>query len=181
MARVTYSPQRVDEALALVFERGSLRAAAAETGIALNTLRRWVHDTHSARYVELVERLRASVDEQLIDSFHRNARAAAGVTESAIEKTAELLEQGDMRGASYASSTSRNLATTYGIATDKSLVMQGRPNQITRPARDLDDLVRELNDLVPGLVIDSTAEEVKPDRQLGPADDPIPDSWKRET
>lgn len=173
MPRIHYKPEQVDQALAVVFELGSHRAAAKATGIAPNTLRDWTSRKHAERYEEISANLRANVDQRLVDRFTANAQQAAEVTTLATEKTRELLESDDVKGASYASSAGRNLATIFGIAVDKSRVIEGKPTVITQhDGRDLDDILRSLNQLVPGLVVDSTCEPITDETllpQLPPA------------
>jgi hypothetical protein len=97
-------------------------------------------------------------EEQRIAGFDKSSETAISVSELALQKARELLEEGKHREASYASATARNASTVAGIHTDKSMILQGRPTQIhgTRDARELlEEIRREL-----GTPIDSTATEL---------------------
>jgi hypothetical protein len=200
MGRVQYPTERIDEALSLYAQSRHFRTTAEQTGIGVRTLKRWVLEIHTDRYLDIVDKLRSALDEELIGRFRENTVQATTVTAEALKATSDALaavnaaeprreayepgEHGDelwrvaldawlrtkaaaARDASQLSSAARNASTVAGIATDKSLVMAGKPNQITQhDGRDLDDILRNLNELVPGLVIDSTAEEVASPRAL---------------
>lgn len=62
--------------------------------------------------------------------------------------------------------TARNLAAVFNAITEKRLLLEGRPTQITEH-RDLEDYVKLLGELAPGAVtVDGTAEELE---ELPPA------------
>lgn len=164
MPRVTYSEAQMDEARAAVFRYGSLRAAERETGYSRKALTRWTQAPgHAQRYQQLCRQLRAQVEDQLIDDFTATVAKSVAVTNEALEATSELLEARNYKDAKAASDAAKNGALIAGIGVDKSRLMQDKPTSInSHERRDLDDILHSLNTLVPGLVVDSTAQDITP-------------------
>ena len=168
MPRVAYTPAQMDQARAEVIRQGSIRQAHLATGISEGALRRWTTGQHQAHFDQLRARLRAELDEALIDDFKQQTKKAVRTTNEALDHTTQLLERGDYKNAKAASDAAKNTALVAGIATDKGRLMEDKPTVITRNDRDAEDILRSLNHLVPGLVLDSTAEVIDT-QQLPPA------------
>lgn len=113
-------------------------------------------DRYEARRNELAPVLEGMHANDLLDT----ARLATTVSNIAIAKTRELLEDGKIRDPAVASKVARDLSQVSTQSIDKRLAVQGRPTHITEH-RDLTEIVRALASLAPGAVqfIDTTAEE----------------------
>jgi hypothetical protein len=135
VSKRSYTTREIDEALSVAWQLDSPTRAAEKLGIPKRTLAHWVNETHKERYEEIAENLRASVDRDLVDGFHRNARRAIDVASIALERTEELLNSGQDKDANYAAGALRNIATTYGIAVDKGRVIEGKPTEVVEGTR----------------------------------------------
>lgn len=164
MPRVTYSEAQMDEARAAVFRYGSLRKAEQETGYSRRALARWTKAPgHAERYEKLCNQLRAQVEQELINDFTATIAQSVAVTAEALNATSEAITNGNAKDAKAFSDTAKNGALVAGIGVDKSRLMQDKPTSINgHEHRDLDDILKSLNTLVPGLIVDSTAEDITP-------------------
>lgn len=175
MPRVTYSEAQIDEARAAVYRLGSARAAERELGIHHKTLIRWTRAPgHAERYHTLRTRLRAEVEERLIDDFTTTVAQSVHATNDALDATTEALAQRNSKDAKAYSDAAKNAALVAGIAVDKSRLMQDKPTSIhAHDGRDTDDILRSLNTLIPGLVIDGTAHEIPNDVTASASDSAV--------
>jgi hypothetical protein len=122
-------------------------------------------------------RLRETYDDRSLTAANRRAAAkAVRLVDRLLDRVEELTAAGDDKGSAFAARSAQHLSTVTGIQIDKALLLAGRPTQIHADGRDLDDILKSLNTLVPGLVIDSTAEDVTPQPTLpapAPSRDPL--------
>lgn len=147
---------------------------------------------HAERYEKLCNQLRAQVEQELINDFTASVAQGVAVTGEALSAASTAIadstatapnrddyEDLDEYKAAFAawatlksnaakdakafSDTAKNSALVAGIGVDKSRLMQDKPTSInTHERRDLDDILKSLNTLVPGLIVDSTAEDITP-------------------
>jgi hypothetical protein len=156
-----YTPAEVEEALLELALCGGnsgeahRRLSARGLDVSEPRLRAWRRYDHAERYVQLCNQHAKQVEQTIVAKARENARKAADVISQAIDKAAEQVESGKVDAAK----TALSLATAQGIQIDKALVLEGRPTVITE-RRDAEDILRSLNEMVPGLVIDSTATEL---------------------
>lgn len=110
-------------------------------------------DRLQARREELAPLLEARLASDLLD----NASLAADVTQLAIKKTRQMLEDGKV---SDPSRVARDLSQVATQSVDKRLALQGRPTKIVEN-RDVADIVRALEGLgvAKTVTVDSTAIE----------------------
>jgi hypothetical protein len=153
----------------LAYCRGNSRKAAAllrTQGITVSqqTLAKWRAGLHADRYRELYHRLLPDIE-----------RIAAQRTEEIAESQAELEELLTERArkeyrdipARDLPGAIRNTAVAKAVNIDKSLLMRGRPTQITSNLQ-AEPLLRKLQAI--GLMtVDSTAEELDESEELPPA------------
>lgn len=94
------------------------------------------HDVYLERRKELAPRLEAI----LADDMLGQAQRATEVSNMAIEKTQQLLEEGKVNDPSR---VARDLSQVAAQSVDKRLALQGRPTQVTAN-RSIDELTRAL-------------------------------------
>ena len=156
-----YSQSKIDAALGAVVVHGTYAEAAKKTKVPMQTIHHWATVSHTQRLAELRERIGKELEDEAVDHWRRVVVDAAKSTSTAIEAVDQAITNGDSRDASAYSTAARNLATVGGIYSDHVLTYTGRPDRIVgRDGRDLDDVFRSLSALIPGVIINSTAEDV---------------------
>lgn len=156
-----WSASEIDTALTvLAMNDGiSIRAAKALklTGLDVpaSTLRRWRNSEHTERYLAIAKDKAPIIEAKVGRQAWENALQAAEVVAKAIVKAEQQLDDPKTDAASVA----YKLSLTHGIQQDKALAVEGRPSVITAHV-DAEDILNNLNNLIPGLVIDGTAEDV---------------------
>jgi hypothetical protein len=123
--------------------------------IAARTLRDWRNETHADRYIELQARVAPKVEAVLVNRFRENAIRAGEVAREALEQTSEDLTSGK----ADAGKTFQQVMVGTGITIEKMLLMEGRPTTVVE-SRDTQQLLAELKEIAPSLVVESTAVEV---------------------
>lgn len=161
-----YSAGQVDTILLTVAVHGGNAARAAvqlkDDGIHISGRHvARIKAAHATRYQELVKEHQQLLDDTLKHRARDIALRASESSIKAIEATDQQLDAGEHKDPSTAA---RNLATTFGIYLDKYRVLDDKPNHITEH-RDIADILRALQDKVPGAVIDTDAENIT-DAQL---------------
>jgi hypothetical protein len=119
------------------------------------TLRHWQTATHRERYAELCQGHARQLDDLITRQAREAAISAAEVEQRAWRLQMEQLEEGKVRDPS---AVARNAAVSKAINIDKTLLLEGRPTQITEH-RDIGEIVRSLDSIAPGLVVDGTGED----------------------
>jgi hypothetical protein len=165
--RREYTPVEIDKALLVLAGCGGNSWRASEiTGVPSTTLRDWRVNEHRDRYLKLADQERPRL-EQLAVEDAIGAMMLAGEIEREIGN--QLLERlGDEQTkpkeiAELAGALQRS-TTSKGINGTKLLELTGRPTQVVEH-RDGTQILEELKRIAPGLIIDSTAEEI-PTRAL---------------
>lgn len=153
-----YTEEEIQTGLTLMaYCGGNSRRAAREwqkqTGqhIEHSILRDWATRLHVERY----QRIQAAVSDHLADLSESVALKANTLAAETLDRVEDNMDQIPPRDLS---TTFRNLQVGAGVATDKSLLLRGRPTQITE-SRDASSLVRKL---IKQGVIEGTAEELEP-------------------
>lgn len=160
-----YEPEHVAHALAtLAMCGGNCRQARERllaAGIDVNerTLLYWKNDRFPERYRQACHDTAPQIEAQVVDFQRELAYRASQAAQNAVALELERIEAREVKDAS---ASARNLATTAGIAVDKVLSLTGRPTQITEH-RTPEQSLKRLGQLVPGLIVDSTADEMPND------------------
>lgn len=211
MARYSPYPQiKVDEALLAYYTLGTYDKAGEATSIPPTTIKHWVNVSHTERYDELAAKHGPTLERQVVAKLARTADKAVDRVDQALDATGEAISHAHTdppkredfpspedheaafriwanlkadasKNAQAFSNAAKNAALVLGIATDKKLTLEGRPTVITEH-RDAEDILKALSTVAPGLVIDSTADEIPttPHRLNTPAEDPIPRALRRQ-
>lgn len=163
MPRRTYSDHEIDQALIALYISGRNSQVASqrlrEQGLVVNarTLRSW-KDKHAERYLALAGEHGPRLEKELRAVSKQVALNAAEGAMEAVEAAREQIRNGEAKDPS---TTARNLAVTQGIATDKTLLLEGRPTEIH--GTDLPRLMERMRKaLGQPVTVDSTAEEDVP-------------------
>ena len=163
-ARRTYTDAEVDTALLTLILSGRNSGVAARRlateGIDVNprTLRSWRDKVHAGRYAELEHQHAPEIEKQMMSQSRAIATAANIATLEAIEASRKQVAAGEAKDPS---TVARNLAVTMGVATDKSLVLDGRPDRIIGSG-DIQGLMERMAKFLGNPAIDSTAIEYEP-------------------
>lgn len=160
LSRSSYSEQQRDEAMLAYYTLGTFKKAATETGIPSDTIKHWVLYTQKEHYQALIRRHGPELEQQLVGRLQHVAARATEVAAESLDATSDAVAQGDYKAAQAFSNTAKNATLSAGITVDKSQLIQGKPTSIVANDRDAEDILRSLNNLIPGLVIDSTATEI---------------------
>jgi len=165
MPRRTYTPAEVDTALLVLCLTGRNSVVAARRlkteGIDVDprTLRSWHTNIHARRYAEIEYDHAPEIEKQMIGQARAIVTAANEGTLEAIDAAREQIRRGEAKDPS---TVARNLSTSAGIMTDKTLLLEGRPTEI----RGNEDLPGALQRMAQRLnlpqSVDSTAEEYEP-------------------
>ena len=167
MARKRYAPSEIQAALtALAFFGGNSIRASQQTGIDASTLRHWKITDHRELYREIQERegpkLEAIAADQALEVILRSSEVEHSLLD-ALATVAHDPEQS--KTASEIAGALQRTVTARGISTTKRLELTGRPTSIIEH-RDGNDILRSIGARIPGLVIESTAEELSEQRTL---------------
>ena len=135
------------------------------------TLQKWSQSQHVERYAEL----RREVMPRIHDRMARESEDLAIEYGEAERKTLERYLQvvPELKPAE-AAGAARNMATSRGIATDKALLLHGRPNQISEH-RPIEETLKALSrlgakvTLPTGHVFEGSADEIEANDQPPPA------------
>jgi hypothetical protein len=165
--RRTYTPDEVDTGLTVLALCGGdsseaeRRLQAAGQPIPSSTLRDWRTHTHADRYVAICHERAPEIEKRVLQRSQEIQQRALATSLKAVNEAERQLDNGEAKDPA---GTAKNLALTYGIITDKSLLLQGRPNVMvgTQDARDLlDDIRRELG-TIPGTAIEVPTTALSP-------------------
>lgn len=118
------------------------------------TLTRWKHE-HAERYATIQTEQAPKIEQGTIATLKAIAQLSAEGQMAATEQTIKRIPDLDGKDAA---TVARNLAIAGGVAVDKHLLLEGRPNVIqARPdvERDLESLARRM-----GVVFESTADDI---------------------
>jgi hypothetical protein len=153
-----YTPEEIQEGLQAYIWAGenatqaSRNLAAKGKRIARTTLIEW-----SKTHADMIEDLKAKHEEYLTDLYRDVARKSAEATIEGVELALSDIREGKVKDPG---ATVRNLATTAGIATDKIMLLTGRPTDITEH-RDPAQVIKELANLLGHKnSVESTAVEI---------------------
>jgi len=155
-----YSEDEITRALmTLAFSRNATEAAEllkqqGEISPTPDTLKKW-RDQHQARYIELVEKHRETIEKVLVVEQRELARAARDGAMEAVELERERIAAKDVKDAA---GSARNLMTTAAIAIDKLMALEGRPSSVVKHLSG-EQVLRELSQY--GVkVIEGSATEI---------------------
>ncbi len=127
MAKNTYTDYEREQAIAAWVAEGSYAKASDITGIPATTIRTW-HDTKPEWWSQIEGRER--------DRFEKEQRSLlTKIREKSLVELSERLQHGDERVSTKGEKirvkvSARDVATIYGICTDKMRVLQGLPTSI---------------------------------------------------
>lgn len=160
--RRTYAPTEIQSALTtLAFFGGNSQRASDETGVPADTLRNWRLYDQRELYREIQERegsrLEAIAADQALEVILRSSEVEHSLLD-ALGLVAHDPEQ-SKTAAELAGALQRTV-TSRGISTTKRLELTGRPTSIVEH-RDGNDILRALGSKIPGLVVESTAVEIR--------------------
>lgn len=160
--RRTYTPTEVKAALTtLAFFGGNAARASQQTGIPEMTLRDWRNTEHRDQYLEIAEAERPRLEQiattQALELMMRSAEAEHDLL-SSLATVASDPEQS--KTASELAGALQKVTTSKGINTDKFFTHTGRPSQYVEH-RDGTQILKSLGAKIPGLVIESTADEIR--------------------
>lgn len=162
-----YSQIERDGILTLVFHYGN-HAAERETGCASDTVAQW-RRKYPDEWLRICER-EGPIMEKRIVAQTQEAMARIGEVEiRAIQRVAENLEDLSPRELADLASAQQRFAMAKGVNGTKLLELTGRPTQVIEN-RSGADLLRELARMAPGLIVDSTAVEIEPAKEIAPPD-----------
>lgn len=150
MAR-RFSPEDIERGLTAIAITGNSYAASEQTGFSDRTLRSWQHK-YPARLAEIQAGRAQLIEQACVEEFRQIVYEGAKGTRKAITKAQEALDTLPI-DAKDASTTAKNLATAAAIATDKVLLIEGRPTSIIH--HHAENVLKQLD--AKGF-IDSTAE-----------------------
>jgi len=146
VTRTKHAAHEVDAALTAValcggrVTRAHEQLKASGVNIPYRTLAAWVADLFPNRYRHLAEQVAPQIEKSMVATARAAAMRSFEVAGEAVELEAQRLAAGEVKDAA---ASSRNLATTGGIMTDKMLLLDGRPTQISEQ-RSMDDVLRSL-------------------------------------
>lgn len=152
----TYTDQERDQAMLVLALNGgnSVRAreALTDSGIEVTdrTLRRW---RASDRYAVIQREHAPRLEREVVGTALEVIQRGWHVAQKGLDKAEEQLDADEAKDPA---AVARNVATVVGIATDKYLILTGRPAQITE-SRDAASLLRALQ--AKG-IIEGTAQEI---------------------
>ncbi len=150
-----YTPNERKQALiALAYEGGHVKLASERCGVSDTTIRKWLRDDPTA-YAKILQEMGPQLEELAQGQFIESVLAAAVVSKkilAELEGRVSELPAKDLAGAL------RNVDTSRAINQEKSLLLQGRPSQITqhRSLADVLDAMKRRG------FIDGEAEEEPP-------------------
>ncbi len=131
-----------------------------------HTLHHWRKTLYPNRFRALVEKHATSIEAQVVTSVRGLALAASDAAHEAVALERTRIASGEVRDAA---GSARNMATVLGIATDKLLLLQGRPTVISE-TRTADDVLRDLDATGRVSYVDSDAVEDLGEQRVGPTD-----------
>ncbi len=108
------------------------------------------------RLAEARKALLPRLEEALTSNLLNNALKASEVTRTAVERTQEMLESGRCQDPSK---TARDLADVVSKSVEKKALLEGKPTSV-HETRNVAEIMNALERTVPGIFIDSTAEEL---------------------
>lgn len=136
-------------------QRASEALALSGKNYPRTTLNTWKLYSYPERYLEIAREKAPLLEQKVTRQAWENSHRAAEVVAQAIDKAEQQLADPKTDAATVA----YKLSLTHGIQQDKALAIEGRPSQITAHV-DAEDLLEKLNRMIPGLVIDGSAEDV---------------------
>ena len=146
-----YKPEDIERGLTALALTGNSIRAAEQTGFNERTIRKW-REGHAQRYAEIQAGRAQIIEQACVEEFRQIIYEGAQGTRRAIHKARTALEDLSI-DAKDASTTAKNLATAAAIATDKVLLIEGRPTSIVH--HQAESVLKQLD--AKGF-IDSTAE-----------------------
>jgi hypothetical protein len=156
-----YTIEQVETGLLeLALCAGNSRLAArrlAEQGLPIprETLRDWSTKHHVDRYAELQAKVAPKIEAVMVGRFRENAVRAGEVAREAIEKIHEDVQAGE----ADAGKAFQQLMVGTGITLEKMMLLEGRPTTVIE-TRDTQQLLAELKEIAPSLVVESTAVDL---------------------
>lgn len=142
----------------------SLRAHAQLQDEGINVSDRQLRNlVHTDRYRQIREHHAAHIERSLIEHYKDAGRRSLELQMLATEKAIEQAHNGDLKDPAK---TAQNAALASGIAIDKALLLDGRPNVI-HGNRDVEQLVNALNRTL-GFDAITTATDITQEKALMP-------------
>lgn len=120
-------------------------------------IRKW-REQHADRYAAIRETRARDIERSVINRHRALAERYCVLEDKLIDAIDAEIDAGNLKDAS---TTARNVAVSKGIALDKMLIMDGRPNAII-DTRSADDVLRALEARGFLQYVDADAEEIAP-------------------
>lgn len=154
-----YSQEEIHRALhVLALEAGNYKATERATGIPYKTISKWRNDLYRDSY----ERIRVQVEDKLSRNLAEEmlelGKQRLGLMRKLANEADEALDSGDHEKVHKLAGADRNLATSAGILTQNSRLLQDKPTELIESRYSIADLDEGLRKL--GLLVDSTAVEL---------------------
>lgn len=162
--KTDYTAEDVERALlALAFANGNASAAnrsLEQQGhpVPVSTIQLW-GEREAERYAKIRDDLVPRIHANLAQDSEDLARKALHAAANTIDDYETAREEKNLKAANALSSMARNIATVSGISLDKVAPLRQRPSQIIEH-RTPEQNMKRLAVLVPGLIVESTAEEI---------------------
>lgn len=139
--------------------RTSRELKAQGINISDKALGAWMNTRHRDRYMVIREETKETIAEHIAADAEQLAVQIAEAEQLALTATINAIQTGDLDPKEL-SGALRNLTTSKALQIDKiASPLRGRPTTI-HEHRNPTEIIAKLNQLAPGLVIDSTAKDI---------------------
>jgi len=167
----TYTEEQKERALQLMALLGNAAEVSRQladdkgdpVGIPETTLRHWKNTSHRDRFLEIRADVLPQIQKTIAAQLEDDVIADSAVIEKLRDEM--LLKIGDMKAGEIASAY-RNLGVKRAVDIDKSQLLRGNPTEIVQ-TQNADELIGALARIAPGMVIDSTADDISDVTVLG--------------
>jgi hypothetical protein len=160
--RRSYLPHELEAGLqALVLCGGSTHKAEQMTGIPRATFKSWAVK-HRERLDVIRHERGPQLERMAIDGFRAFILRAEHAKNVALDETLKRLEDGTARDPGRDLS---QISVAQGIATQRMLELDGRPQGVPGGERTVTEIFKQLERL--GAVVDGSAREIEPPKQIG--------------
>lgn len=128
------------------------------------TLKDWRDERHRGRYLQHLHDSREQIATLIATEAEEVAIQAAAEERAMLSAITQARENGELEPKDYANIL-RNVTTTKSLNIDKiASPLRGRPTTVIEHTNP-DEILRKLERLAPGLVVDGTAEELEAGQQ----------------
>jgi hypothetical protein len=160
----SYSEEDVERGLITLAECGGNAAHAHRKlknqghTIPQRTLHNWKNGKYAARYIEIREERLPEILGNLSDDYQRVAAESLLAAAESVEEFRK--KKGDLT-AKELSTAARDLTVAGATATDKLLIINNRPTQITKTEKTADEMLLSVMRLVGGAIDGEAIEDAE--------------------